>query len=142
MSRQPVEIQGMLQPDGTLVLEAKPNLPAGPVRVTLQSLPESVPQTSDTIEQRFRQLAAAWHKAVAHHSSYSVRTKHPAYREIIALGPEVVPLLLQDIEENHTHWFCALREITGANPIPESAAGNIPKMVEAWLIWAQENGYR
>jgi hypothetical protein len=71
-----------------------------------------------------------------------VRNNHSAYRDIISLGPDVVPLLLRDMEENHTHWFCALREITGATPIPKSAAGNIPKMVDAWLCWAKDNGYR
>jgi hypothetical protein len=46
------------------------------------------------------------------------------------------------MEENHTHWFHALRHITGANPIPPSSAGNIPQMVEAQLRWAKDNGYR
>ena len=98
-------------------------------------------QPTETVEDRFRRLATTWQKAVAHHSSTTVRNNHPAYREIIRLGPEVVPLLLRDLEESHTHWFCALREITGADPIPPSAAGNIPKMVEAWLRWARDNGY-
>ena len=100
-------------------------------------------QLAETTEERFRRLAAAWQKAVAHQSSTTLRNNHPAYREIIGLGEEVVPLLLRDLEENHTHWFLlAPREITGAEPIPESAAGNVPKMVEAWLRWAKDNGYR
>jgi predicted DNA-binding antitoxin AbrB/MazE fold protein len=99
-------------------------------------------EAAETVKERFRQLASAWEQAVAYQSSTTIRNSHPAYREIIALGSEVVPLLLQDLERNHTHWFCALREITGANPIPEAAAGNIPKMVEAWLRWARENGYQ
>lgn len=97
---------------------------------------------TETVEQRFLRLAAAWNKAVAHHSSSTIRNNHPPYREIIALGPDVVPLLLRDLEANHTHWFCALREITGADPIPESVAGNVPKMVEAWLRWAKDKGYQ
>ena len=85
----------------------------------------------EPVEERFRHLAADWHEAVAHHSSTTVRNNHPAYQEIIRLGPAVMPLLLRDLEANHSHWFCALREITGADPIPESAAGNIPLMVDA-----------
>jgi predicted DNA-binding antitoxin AbrB/MazE fold protein len=96
----------------------------------------------ESLEARFRQLKEAWERAVAHHSSTTIRNNHPAYREIIGLGPKVIPLLLRDLEENHTHWFCALREITGANPVPESAAGNIPKMAEAWLSWARDKGYQ
>jgi hypothetical protein len=79
---------------------------------------------------------------VAHHSSSRVRESHPAYQEIIALGPDVVPLLLRDLEENETHWFTALRRITGADPIPHASAGNVPQMKEAWLRWARANGYR
>ena len=98
-------------------------------------------QPAETLEQRFRRLASAWQEAVAYQSSTTVRNNHPAYREIIGLGLEVVPLLLRDLEDNQTHWFAALREITGANPIPESAAGNIPKMAEAWLRWAKDQNY-
>jgi hypothetical protein len=104
--------------------------------------PASPLRQSETVEERFRRLAMAWNEAVAHHSSTSVRNNHPAYREIIGLGPDVIPLLLRDLEENQTHWFCALREITGASPIPESAAGDVPKMVETWLRWAKDNGYQ
>lgn len=95
-------------------------------------------QPPETLEDRFRELAEEWHKAVAYHSSSTVRSNHPAYQEIIKLGPEVVPLLLRDMEANHTHWFTALRRITGADPVPESAAGNVPKMVGAWLDWAKD----
>jgi hypothetical protein len=102
----------------------------------------AVTPPQETVEERFRQLAAAWHEAVAHHSSTTVRNNHPAYRAIISLGPEVVPFLLRDLEDNHTHWFAALREITRADPIPQEAAGNIPQMVDAWLRWARDNGYR
>jgi hypothetical protein len=95
----------------------------------------------ETVESRFRRLAAAWEKATAHHSSMKAASDHPAYQEIIQLGPDVVPIMLHDLEENERHWFIALRAITGANPIPASAAGNIPKMIQAWRTWAKENGY-
>jgi hypothetical protein len=107
-----------------------------PVKQASPTVPE------ETLEERFRRLAAAWHKAVALQSSPTIRNNHPAYQEIISLGLGVVPLLLRDMEENHTHWFAALRHITGANPIAEAAAGDIPRMVEAWLAWAKDNGYR
>ena len=98
--------------------------------------------TSETLEQKFHRLAETWQKAVAHHSSSSIRENHPAYRAIIDLGPDVVPILLRDLEGTHRHWFGALEKITRADPIPDSAAGNIPNMVEAWLSWAKEHGYR
>ena len=102
----------------------------------------SVTPTKETVEQRFRFLADTWHKAVAHLSSTTKRNSHPAYQEIIKLGPEVVPFLLRDMQDHLTHWFFALSEITGANPIPAAAAGNVPLMVDYWLRWAKENGYQ
>jgi hypothetical protein len=38
MSNDPIEVQGTLRPDGTLVLDEKPNLPAGRVRVTVRQV--------------------------------------------------------------------------------------------------------
>jgi hypothetical protein len=104
--------------------------------------PTPVSEQPKTVEERFRRLAAAWQEAVAFHSSSTLRHNHPAYREIVGLDLPVVPLLLRDLEQNHAHWFCALREITGADPVPASAAGHVPTMVEAWLRWAKDNGYR
>jgi hypothetical protein len=97
---------------------------------------------AENLEQRFQRLAAAWHQAVAHHSSSRIRHNHPAYQEIIAMGPAVVPILLRDLELNRRHWFAALTAITGADPVPKENAGNIPRMVEAWLDWGRENGHR
>ena len=108
--------------------------------VPLKQTPDMPP--TETVEERFGRLAAVWHRETGYLSSMSEADSHPAYWEIISLGAEVVPLLLRDLEENHTHWFAALRAITGAQPIPKSAAGNIPKMAEAWLRWARDNGYR
>jgi hypothetical protein len=41
MDPSPVEVRGTLQADGTVVLDQKPALPPGRVRVTLQALPYS-----------------------------------------------------------------------------------------------------
>ncbi|MCI0685204.1 MAG: hypothetical protein L0Y71_24155 [Gemmataceae bacterium] len=95
----------------------------------------------ESIETRFHRLADSWERATAHLSSMSAASEHPIYQEIISLGPAVVPLLLRDLEGTERHWFIALRKLTGANPIPPSAAGNVPKMIDAWRHWAKENGY-
>src|SRR5687767_12336620 len=97
---------------------------------------------SETIEDRFRRLASICKSETAQLSSTTARNNHPAYQEIIAMGPAVLPFLLRDLEENETHWFAALRSITGANPIPASDAGDVPKMSSAWLNWAKSQGHR
>ncbi|HKI33500.1 MAG TPA: hypothetical protein VKA46_16720 [Gemmataceae bacterium] len=43
MNPAQVLTQGILKPDGTLVLEEPPSLPAGPVEVLIRALPEAAP---------------------------------------------------------------------------------------------------
>jgi hypothetical protein len=95
-----------------------------------------------TVEKRFRHLASVWRQDTTYLSSMTEADRHPAYPEIIDLGPAVVPFLMRELAANHTHWFEALHAITGANPLAATAGGNIPKMVEAWLRWAKDNDYR
>ncbi len=86
-----------------------------------------MPETpAETVEERFYRLSAVWHRDTDYLSSMDEAESHPAYQEIIRLGSEVVPLLLRDLEENHTHWFAALKAITGVWPAPASAAGTSP----------------
>lgn len=112
-------------------------MPSVPVT---QKTPPGLPV--ETIEDRFRRLSATWHAETAFLSSMTAAERHPAYQEISRLGPAVVPLMLRDLEANHTHWFAALQSITGANPKPASGGGDIPRLVEAWVQWAKENGYK
>jgi hypothetical protein len=99
-------------------------------------------QPPETVEERFRRLEAAWQDDTAHLSSYTAIVEHPAFQEIIKMGPAVVPLMLCDLEERPRLWVWALPEITGTNPVPESDGGKIAKTSEAWLRWAKENGYQ
>jgi hypothetical protein len=102
----------------------------------------AAPVSEETLESRFHRLADIWHAAVAHHSSSSIRNNHPAYQEIIGMGPAVFPLLLADLEKSGRHWFWALKVITGSNPVPTEDRGNIAKVTQAWLGWGKEQGYR
>ena len=90
--------------------------------------------------RQFRQLAAQWKAETAGHSSPRAITGHPAYQQIIEMGPPAVPLILQDLAENGGWWYPALRALTGANPVPESAKGRPPQNDAAWLEWGRANG--
>jgi hypothetical protein len=97
---------------------------------------------AETVEHRFQRLAAAWHEGTDYLPSMEEAESHPAYQEIVRLGPAVMPLLLRDLALNHTHWFGALEAITGAQPVPASAAGNVSAMAESWLRWVTDHGYQ
>jgi hypothetical protein len=92
------------------------------------------------VAERFATLSAEWKEATAIESSTTAMVAHPAYQAIIALGPPVVPLLLRDLEREPTHWFEALRAITGEDPVPRDCWGRIPAMAAAWLAWGRQRG--
>jgi len=78
-------------------------------------------------------------------SSISNIVKCDSYQKIIKMGDVVLPLILSQLKQegnNPDHWFIALETITGEDPIPENVYGNMPKMAEAWLSWAEKNDVR
>lgn len=93
-------------------------------------------------EQRFHRLAATWLAETAYISSTNDLVGHPAFQEIVAMGDAAVPLLLRELERRTGHWHRALRQITGADPVPAADRGNIDKAAEAWLRWGREQGYK
>lgn len=100
------------------------------------------PTSGETLEERFRRLEATWRTETGHLSSSTKIVAHPAFREIIRLGPVVIPFMLRDLEQQPRLWVWALPEITGDDPVPVSDRGDIVKMTAAWLRWADEHGYR
>jgi hypothetical protein len=93
------------------------------------------------VQDRFQVLAAEWRQAVGPLSSVTKIVQHPAYREIISLGQEVVPLMLRDLEHGPDHWFAALRTLTGADPVAPEDRGRMERMAAAWVRWGREHGY-
>jgi len=98
---------------------------------------------SETVAARFRRLADQWTAETENMSSIDDMVLHPAYQEIIRMGPPVIPLLIDDIEQSQNYWFYALYSLSGGqNPVPAAHAGDVDKMTEAWIGWARANGYR
>lgn len=97
---------------------------------------------AEDLAARFAKLTATWKEATRFSSRAGKMAEHPAYREIIAMGQRAIPLILADLETDGGHWFIALSEITGANPIPPESCGKIKEMQAAWLAWGRAHGYR
>ena len=85
----------------------------------------TVPKTPapETIEQRFERLADTWEKETAYVSSPTDKVAHPAFRETLSMGAEVIPFVLRRMQKGQGHWFLAMSRITGQKPFPPSAAG-------------------
>ena len=88
---------------------------------------------------RFLQLKATWEKETAHLSS--LISMHPAYQQIIGMGPTAISFILRELKNKPGHWFWALKSITGEDPVPPEHRGKVRQMTDDWLKWARERGY-
>jgi hypothetical protein len=104
--------------------------------------PPCAREGAPTLEQKFERLAAIWRAETAYLSSTSALVNYPAYQEVIALGPAVVPLVLRELEQRPQHCFEALQVLTGANPMDPADRGKVQRIAEAWLRWGRANGHR
>ena len=68
-------------------------------------------------------------------SSPTRMAEHPAYRAVVAMGKVAIPLIIDDLRKGPMHWFIALRELTGANPVPEEHAGRMHEIAKDWIDW-------
>ena len=99
-----------------------------------------VPEIEPADHQRFLELADQWELETVLLSRTDQATEHPAHQAITSMGEPVVPLILKRMQSQGGHWFHALREITGADPVSPHDRGNVPAMQEAWLDWGKLNG--
>jgi hypothetical protein len=91
------------------------------------------------LEAEFKTLVEKWHKDTQHVSSVRKRIEHPAYRRIIEIGSNVLPMLFRELNERPSHWLVALHAITHEDPAPEGST--FREAVGAWLAWGRDRGY-
>jgi hypothetical protein len=92
------------------------------------------------LDRRFREQADKWQSETAFLSSTPMRVMHDSYQTIMAMGPDVIPILLLDLQKTHRHWFWALRHLTNVDPVLERDKGNIDKMIDSWITWGRKEG--
>ncbi len=98
------------------------------------------PAAPEEVRARFEALVRRWKAETRFESSSTKLFLHPAYQQIIGMGAAVVPLLLESLARAPEHWSWALKAITGADPVPAGARGNVKQMADAWLEWARRAG--
>jgi len=65
----------------------------------------------------------------------------PEYQQIIGMGRDAVPLILEELQKEPDHWFWALAATTGEDPVPPEHKGKLSEMTKAWLEWGERHGY-
>ncbi len=93
----------------------------------------------DALKQQFTNLVREWKNGRRPASALKMAA-HPAYRRIVGMGKAAVPLLLAELRREPDHWFIALHELTGADPVPEASRGRLREMADAWIRWGREHG--
>jgi hypothetical protein len=112
-----------------------------PVRSTQAPARFALQVAKRNFEDWVNALAFQWANETGHLASLSKRRQHPAYRGLVQLGTQVVPLLLERLTTNPDFFFPALREITGANPVRDEDRGYYDRMVSAWQQWGRDRYY-
>lgn len=92
------------------------------------------------LETLFEELARRWERETAVESFPMRKAMHPAYQEIIAIGPAVIPLILKRLERRLGHWFWALSAL--AREDPAAGTTDLRSAREAWLAWGTRHGHR
>lgn len=95
----------------------------------------------ESINERFSRLAKEWKEATIFTSSVTRIATDPAYQQIIGMGADAVPLILEELARETDHWFWALHAITGVDPTAAEDAGNVESMAASWLNWGRGQGY-
>lgn len=90
--------------------------------------------------ERFNRLARRWREDTQWLSSTTDIVMHPDYQAIIGMGPEALPMIVEDLRDNSGHWYWALKAISNEDPVPPSDRGAIKRMKTAWLRWAEQKG--
>jgi len=101
---------------------------------------ERAAERARELEERFTALRTAWKDGTFFESSLSKIESHPAYRDIVALGPDVVPLIIDDLRTAPNFWFAALEELTGEDPVTPEMVGKVAAMSKAWVEWYDRSG--
>ncbi len=92
-------------------------------------------QSKAELEAIFSGLAKIWRDSTGGFSTTTRRFTHPTYKAILRLGPEVVPLILRELQQSPDWWFDALEFLTGENPT--KPADQFAAAVEAWIAWGK-----
>lgn len=100
---------------------------------------DEIPLIDPELEREFNTLARQWRRETRHLSSIHERSMNRAYQKIIALGQEVVPLILRDLENTRDHWLWALDIIQDANPA--ESVRDFDEAVDIWLSWGRQHDY-
>lgn len=106
----------------------------------MQEAFDSIGQPID-FKHTFRLLADRWYEETMNLSSIQRMQNNKNFQAIMSMRQFAIPHIFNEIATKGGHWYGALAELTGANPVKEENRGRIEKMKEDWLDWGKKNGW-
>lgn len=95
-------------------------------------------RSRENLRERFAFLVTAWKtERNGLSSDPSQWAMCLSYQKIIGMGPEIIPLILTELERSPDHWFWALHVLTDADPVKANHRGVFKFMVKDWLSWGR-----
>jgi hypothetical protein len=98
------------------------------------------PVINPTLEIEFKELAEKWELETGLFSIDRDRI-NDTFLDIISLGKDIVPFILNDILKYNraSRWHLALKTLTKVNPISIEDINESNKIKESWIKWGREN---
>lgn len=112
---------------------------SGTVRLQIQAWAPVSRRRSEMgagLKETFEALRDKWVADTEFMSNVSQMIQHPAHLAIIGLGPDALPLLLEDLRDNGNEWFWALRAV-----VRSDAADGLESFEDArqaWIEWGRQ----
>lgn len=103
--------------------------------------PSAGEMLSANVRAEFKRLADEWREETGKLSNMRRRVQHASYRAIVRMGPEAIPLLLEELRDRPDWWFLALEEISGRLPVSFGPTHDFSSGRSAWLAWGRQRGY-
>ncbi len=104
-------------------------------------MPTTSTDSAVSMQAQFSRLVADWKQQSRFMSNTAQMAMLKPYQRIIGMGLPVVPLLLSELQREPDHWYWALENITGENPVKPENQGYVRKMAEDWLNWGKTQGF-
>ena len=92
----------------------------------------------DDLHTRFMKLAREWSRGTEKHSNLTKIVAHPAYLQIIGMGPEVIPEIIKLLKKGPDHWFVALQALTQGQD-PAEGTETMQGAAKAWIKWVRSD---
>lgn len=105
-----------------------------PPRLTVCKFP------NESLYDKFKRLLNEWQEDSMLMSSVTDMVMLRSYQAIIGMGPDVVPMILNELKYNPDYLFWALEAVTEINPVFPGDEGNLKRMAKAWIEWGRKEG--